>query len=198
VEGRRKIFDEQEVARWLVDNGKATLDGETDGQRVARTRKECASHFGVHLRTLADWLEEPSFPGRAGTRGRRDGYFPLDEIADWIEQRDAGRNGGPRVDLSEKRGRLLEIKISREGRKDQEEAGALAPIGDMVEIVQRLTHTAKRMLESVPEEAAKELPAKMPGDKKAAIVRRWRRRIEEIERAISEAIAGDQDLMEEA
>lgn len=197
VEGRRKLFDEDAVAQWLVDMNLATLDEDEPSPPVARTRKECAEHFGVHLRTVADWLEEESFPGRAGTRGRRDGYFPLDEIAEWIRQRDALRSGGPQIDLPDLRNELLAIRIERERRRNQEEEGSLAPIADMVELVQRLTNAAKRILESVPDEAAKELPADMSDKVKAAIVKRWRRKIGQIERVISEAIAGDMDETED-
>ena len=50
----------------------------------------------------------------------------------------------------------------------------------------------------MPDEAAKDLPAKIPEKTKAAIIRRWKRRIEEIERVISEAIAGDKDETDDA
>lgn len=196
-QGRKKLFDPAEVAQWLVDNERAVIQEEPRAQAVARTRQECAEHFGVHLRTLATWLEDETFPGRAGTRGRRDGYFPLDEILTWIRERDATRVGGPRLELDKRRGELMDIKIRRETRIERKEAGELAPIADMVELVQRLTNAAKQILESIPDEAAKDLPEDLGDDVKARIVRRWRKRISEVERVISEAIAGDSDSEDE-
>lgn len=200
AEGRRKVFEEEDVARWLLANNRAVLKEEEatkESPRVARTRKECAEHFHVHLRTVADWLEEPGFPGRAGTRGRRDGHFPLDEIAAWIETRDALRNGGPRLDTPGLRDEMLSIKIQRERHRLAEEEGRLARIEDMVELVERLTNTAKRLLESLPDEAAKDLPEDLPAHTKTAVIKRLRRRIFDIERVVSEAIAGDTDDTED-
>lgn len=199
ADGKRKLFDEEQVAEWLIENDRAIVEGNghdsgNGASRVARTRKGCADHFQVNVRTVSDWMDDETFPARAATPGQRNGYYPLDEIREWIQKRDATRPFGPQVDL---RDDLLAIRVERERRRNLQEAGELAPIEDMVELVQRLTNVAKRLLESLPDESAKDLPVSLPEETRAAIKRKWQQRIEEIERVISEAIAGDADEADE-
>lgn len=200
LEGRTKVFDDQAVARWLVETKRAVVEGQEDASKIARTRRECAEHFGVHLRTVADWLEDATFPGRSGNRGLRDGYFPLEEIAEWMATRGACRNGGPQNDGSELRDQLLAVKIRRESlRTDRdelglkEELGRLTSIESVVEVVTRQIHTAKTLLEALPDEAARSLPDSLDAQVRAAIIRRWRERVFEAERVLSEAAACDVD-----
>ena len=83
---RRKQFEPQEVRDWLLHAGIAStqpVEAAIDNQPIARNRHEVANHFGVSMRTVADWLTDPSFPGRSGKPGRRDGFFPLTDIAAW-------------------------------------------------------------------------------------------------------------------
>ena len=89
---RRKLFDGDEVAAWLVANGHA--ERSPPAPTVAVTREEAAQLLGVHLRTLAGWLRHGDFPGRAGDRGARNGYFPIEEIEAWR----ARTIGGPASD----------------------------------------------------------------------------------------------------
>lgn len=203
LDGRTKLFEDQAVARWLLETGRATVEGQEDQSKIARTRRECADHFGVHLRTVADWLEDPTFPGRSGTRGMRDGFFPLEAIAEWMAKRDACRNGGPQVEGSELRDQLLAAKIKRETVRTardelslEEEQGRLATIESMAELVTRQINTAKTLLEALPDEAAKALPETIDPAMRAAVILRWRERVYETERMISEAIAGDTDESE--
>lgn len=203
LEGRAKVFDDQAVAQWLVKTGRAVVEGQGEVGKIARTRRECADHFGVHLRTVADWLEDPTFPGRSGTRGLRDGYFPLTEIADWMAKRDALRNGGPQNDGSELRDQLLAARIRRETVRTardelslEEEQGRLTTIDAMLELVTRQINIAKTLLEALPDEAAKCLPETIDAAVRAAVVRRWRERIYEAERVLSETVAGDTDTEE--
>lgn len=204
LEGRTKVFDERAVARWLLETGRATVEGQEEAGKIARTRRECADHFGVHVRTVAEWLEDPTFPGRSGTRGMRDGEFPLAEIADWMAKRDALRNGGPQNDGSELRDQLLATRIERETVRTardrlslEEEQGRLTTIDAMVELVTRQIHIAKTLLEALPDEAAKCLPETLAAAVRADVVRRWRERIYEAERVLSETIAGDEDVTDD-
>jgi phage terminase Nu1 subunit (DNA packaging protein) len=204
VDGRTKVFDSQAVAQWLVKTGRAVVEGQEDASKIARTRRECADHFGVHLRTVADWLEDPTFPGKSGTRGLRDGYFPLEEIADWQAKRDALRAGGPQTDGCELRDQLLAVRIRRENVRTErdelsleEEQGRLTTIDAMMELVTRQINIAKTLLEALPDEAAKSMPETIDASVRAAVVRRWRDRIYEAERVLSETIAGDTDDTDE-
>jgi len=197
--GKRKEFDAHTVARWLLDTGRAipadSPDVDGPACAIARTRREVADHFGVNLRTVAEWIDDTTFPGRSGNRGRRDGYFPLDEIAEWIAVRDSLRRGGPRVDLSghDLRDEMLSLKIQRERRRLEQEEGELAPIADMIGLVARQISTAKQILDSLPEKAARALPESLPRKTRAAITERIRREIVAIEELLSEAMEGDTD-----
>jgi len=185
MDGRRKLFDERAVAKWLVETGKATIDdNETVSGPVARTRREVADYFGVNLRTVAEWCSDARFPGQPGNRGRRDGHFPLDAISEWIAARDALRRGGPRVETTghQLRDEMLEIKIQRERRRLEEDRGRLAPIDEMAARVARQINTAKQILDSLPEKAARALPDNLPRDTRTAVVKRIRREVIEVER----------------
>ena len=92
-------YDAEEVAAWLLAHGHAIRDAveeppessaepwseETDetGQ-ILQTRAEVAQFFSVNSHTVAVWLEDPSFPGKPGPRGKREGRFPVIPIARWL------------------------------------------------------------------------------------------------------------------
>lgn len=202
IDGRAKVFDDQAVARWLIETRRAVVEGQEDADKILRTRRECADHFGVHLRTVADWLEDPTVPGRSGTRGLRDGYFPLEEIAQWVAKREALR-GVAETAGSELRDQLLHatirqklVRIERDELGLKEELGRLTSIESVVELVTRQIHTAKTLLEALPDEAARSLPESLDPEVRAAVVRRWRERVFETERVLSETVAGDTDESE--
>ena len=56
-----------------------------------KTAAETAAYFGVHRRTVHDWCGDPSFPGRPGKPGMRNGHFPVAEIRQWLAARKARR-----------------------------------------------------------------------------------------------------------
>lgn len=190
-DGRRKMFDADEVARWLVDNGRATRKGaatvQPDDRYIARTRKECAAHFGVHLRTVADWLEDETFPGRAGTRGRRDGYFPLEEIEQWLMRRDADRANGPEV--ANTRDELYQLKLERGRYEFEQYKRNLISIEAVKSEVAKLIAIAKKILESMPFNAAAALPADLSPSVRDEIIRRWQAAVREVEQTLSETVA---------
>lgn len=190
LDGRVKVFEGGEVARWLVDTGraiKAVADGDNAVSKIARTRRECADHFGVHLRTVADWLEDSSFPGRSGTRGHRDGHFPLEEIDKWLRSRDAVRSGGP--DVANARDELYALRLERGRYEFEQYKQNLVTLDAVKSENEKLINTAKKILESMPEKAAAAIPEDMPADVRANLIERWRDCVYEIERTLSEAIA---------
>ncbi len=93
------VYDEDQLVRWCVENGKAEpVDTpqiqepevvrypSSDPQPIVCRRAELQQYFGVRLNTVAGWLREPDFPGRAGKAANhgRDGYFPIRDIAYWL------------------------------------------------------------------------------------------------------------------
>jgi hypothetical protein len=98
--GAKRQFDARKVAAWLKAQPKTERrkDGETAKTKppapqrsspeqspaiTAATIAEAAGHLKVAPRTLAGWLTDPSFPGKAGSPGKADGYFPIAEIQRW-------------------------------------------------------------------------------------------------------------------
>ena len=65
----------------------------------------------MHTRTVNEWLTDPSFPGRAGTRGKQDGHFPIDAIAEWLRLRERNED---EADGEESEGGQLNAEIKRE------------------------------------------------------------------------------------
>jgi len=88
---------------------------------------------------------------------------------------------------------MLEIKIQRERRRLEEDRGRLAPIDEMAALVARQINTAKQILDSLPEKAARALPDNLPRDTRTAVVKRIRREVIEVERLLSETMVGDTD-----
>lgn len=79
--------------------------------RALKTRGAAAKHFGVHSRTVAEWLTDPTFPGKAGTRGKQDGHFPIDAIGEWLRLRERNED---EADAEESEGGQLNSEIKRE------------------------------------------------------------------------------------
>ena len=78
--GDRYRFDLLAVVRWVRRRGIDLAPPE----RTVRTRREVAEYFHVAVSTVARWLTCSHFPGQAGSRGRRDGCFPIHEIHRWL------------------------------------------------------------------------------------------------------------------
>lgn len=80
-DARRKQFDPRAVKQWLIEHEFVEPDAH---EPILGTRVEASKYFGVAVRTVAEWLNDPTFPGRAGRPGRRDGYFPVWQIEAWL------------------------------------------------------------------------------------------------------------------
>lgn len=188
MDGRRKMFDEDAVVQWLLDTGRAEIKEDPPASRIARTRAECGQHFGVSVDSVAKWHHDPTFPGRPGNRGQRDGYYPLEEIEQWLAARPGGAGGADPLGL---RQQLLAVRLRREQRQDAVEAGEVASLDAIVSSLTRQIHTAKKVLESLPDRAARELPADLPAAVRSAVICRWRDGVYEAEQILSEVLADE-------
>ena len=108
-------FDRESAIQWLLDNQKIA---KLEVERILLTRDEVAREFKVHLRTVASWLKEADFPGRAGDRGKPSGYFPVNAIRNWLADR------GPEYEDSEinrkiKAERFRKIKLENDRQAGQ-------------------------------------------------------------------------------
>jgi len=75
ISRKPRRFDEASVHKWLLETGK--LEPEPIPEQIATTRAELALLLNVNTRTVAEWLNDPDFPGHAGQPGRANGYFPV-------------------------------------------------------------------------------------------------------------------------
>lgn len=196
VEKRKKIFDPHQVRAWLIEQGLATIDApapSASDQRIARTRGEVARELGVSVRTVAEWLLDPSFPGKPGPPGRRDGHFPLEAIADWWAKKQGSAPLGGALAGESPRERLLRL------RADQEEIELAKLRGDVVQVIEverllrRTIATAKSILAPLSDELLQDLPAGIGDDVREQLRERSRRRLEEAFTAIADSLAGDDD-----
>jgi len=147
----RRRFEPTEVRDWLVENGKvAALPG-----KVLQKRSEVAQHFGVSVRTVADWLLVESFPGKVGAPGRGDGYFPVDEIATWwSSQSDSAR--APVSD--EYRSQLNRIRAEMAQLKLDQLRGKLVEVEAVERLLASSTSATRAILDALPDQVLAELP----------------------------------------
>lgn len=160
---KKKLFDEHAVAQWLVDHGKVrtTRQPATISQGpTCTTREEAARELGIAPRTLATWCTMDGFPGRPGSRGRREGHYPIAEIKEWHAQtfpestwsavptnpfrqrRENAQAEMAEMDLAERKGELIRLEdVIRFYTRQMAQAKAI--LDDMPDIVLSILPTTK-------------------------------------------------------
>lgn len=194
------VLEAAAVRAWLIQSGKASIqESGIAAARVARTRHEVAHHFGVSQRTVADWLTDPSFPGRAGSPGRQDGYFPLEEIAKWWATRsDKGlEKAGEGAPGANARERLNEIKAEREAIKLAQDRQQVIDAEETERFLVRTIHAAKSVLEQLADRLDSRLPGEVSLELRAAIREVTQQTVEQACQQIAELVEGDQDPAED-
>lgn len=196
--GKQKLFDPDAVAAWLIEHGKATRDEPPPApsgsdQRIAVTRGEAAQALGVSLRTLADWLLDPSFPGRAGPPGRRDGYFPLEEIADWWAKKNAAVAGPGAVGGESPRERLVRLRADQEEIELAKARGQVLPVVEIERLLRRTIATTKAVLSPLADELLVDLPVGVPAEAREQLRQRVSARLNEAFANIAKVLSGDEE-----
>lgn len=185
-EGRRQTFDPAGVAAWLEAKGKAE-SGKPKADVIATTRNEAARALGVSLRTLAEWLTDPTFPGKPGSPGRQDGYFPLAEIASWRQARFGG-DGRGQADggkLAELRERRLQLEIDERQVTVEKMLGSILDAQDMSSFLERHINVAKTALDQLADKIETRLPSSLDQKIRAKV----RKTVEEVVTEACNAIA---------
>jgi phage terminase Nu1 subunit (DNA packaging protein) len=159
--GAKERFDPEAVERWLIENDQAKpASAPAPTGRVCTTRAAAAAELGVDIRTLAEWLNDPTFPGKAGSPGRSDGHFPLDEIRTWRSAKFENAPGG-----NDELGRLrilqLQTKVEREQLELARELGRIVDVEDVRNLLEAGVATAKSILDQLPEQVLANLPGKL-------------------------------------
>lgn len=191
--GKSQRFDAEKVLTWLLDKGFAQKDsaaGIPSGP-ICTTRAEAARALGVDIRTLAEWLNDPSFPGKAGSPGRSDGNFPIGEIQTWRAAKFANATGG-NEELTKLRVEQLQTKVEREKLELSRELGTIIDAEDVRNLIEASINTAKSILDQLPEQILANLPGKLPKELKRQIRDLCTRKVHEAYEAL-EGMSTDED-----
>jgi len=103
--GPRQKFDTGKITDWLLATGRAS------DSRIVTNISDVANHFGVSARTVSTWIVRDGFPGRSGTPGRQDGYFPLEEIDVWRKRELVSTAQASEINDDLKRERLWKLQL---------------------------------------------------------------------------------------
>jgi phage terminase Nu1 subunit (DNA packaging protein) len=199
AEGRAKRFDPAAVAAWLQTHGKAVRDAPPPtgaGERICRTRGEAARLLGVSLRVFADWQLDPTFPGKSGPPGRREGYFPVERIADWWAARQ-GAAGSAGLAGESPRERLLRIRGDQEQIELDKARGDVVAVVAVERLLRRTIATTRAVLAPLADELLQDLPADLPAEIRDQLRRRAVRRLEDAFANIANLLAEEDDEPEE-
>lgn len=189
-DGRRLQFDAAAVALWLACHEQANLARRVAPGECAATREEAAELLGVAARTLAGWLTRDDFPGVAGPPGKREGYFPIDQIAAWREE----TFGRPADEEGPSPHRRYQLALARSAELALEkELGHLVDAEEVARFSERVVSSAKSILEPLPDQIAAALPAKTRRQTKAAVRERAAEIVEAALETLAELTRGDDD-----
>jgi len=197
--GRKRRFDPGAVAAWLQQTGRA--QPAPLPSQIATTKAEAAVLCGVSLRVMGDWLCDPTFPGKAGSPGRQDGYFPIAEIRAW---RSATRGGDHRSDaaateqIAAARLRRLVLEAERDHFELERDIGNILDFEETARLQERSIATAQTQLDQIVERALARLPGKTPRRIRRIVRQSIQEGIRAACDALAEAIAGDRDEAEDA
>lgn len=170
--GKQRKFDPAAVAEWIKEKGKSKAEqAKPQADVIATTREEAARALNVSVRTFADWMKETGFPGKPGSPGRQDGYFPLAEISEWRKARFGGdgRSGESGGKLAELRERKLQLEIDQLQIEFEKACGTILDAEDMAGFLERHVGVAKTVLEQLADKIDTRLPAKLEPKTRAII-----------------------------
>lgn len=196
--GRKRRFDAAAVAAWLRQTGRAKPAAAEVPSQVVTTRAEAARILGVSLRTLAEWMTAPTFPGTAGSPGRQDGYFPIAEIRAWRAAAIAPTGGTP-SDAEMLLARRLKVQIDNDRAQValEKELKTIADAGEVAQFIQRQIATAKALLGEMPDKVESRIPAKLDAKTRQVIRKAIEEVLAETLNALAELAAGDTDEKED-
>lgn len=193
--GRNRTYDLAVVATWLQKTGRAVLEGPAPiASQVAATREEAARILQISPRQLSEWLTDPSFPGKAGSPGRRDGYFPIDQIEAWRASRFGGDGrAAANGRTAELRARRLEQDIDEAQIEIEKLLGTILDAEETALLAERQIATTKAILEEMPDRIESSLGRGVAAKERRRIRKVVQQSVAMALAAIAEAAAGDKD-----
>lgn len=193
-EGRRQTFDVASVAAWLAACGEIDAATAVYPGQVATTRDAAAQALGVDTRTLASWMKLEGFPGRAGKPGKRDGWFPIEAIETW---REATIQPKPAEEGNAGHKLYWNFKGIEKQLDVEERRGTILNAHEVERFLLRVIHTAKAVLEPLPDKVVALLPAKSTPQVKAEMRKRVAADLRQAFDVLAELISGDEDETED-
>jgi DNA-binding transcriptional MerR regulator len=189
AEGGGRLFDRATVDRWLIEHGYAEVEGPGAGQcgggQVVQTLHDLAQALDMKgkdpIRQISRWILEPGFPGRSGSAGRRDGYFPVDQIRLWLAARNGGGNSH-NEELAELKIERERLRLEREIRDEMLAAGRLADVDEVAQHNARCVANAKAVLEPMADAVVGILPTRAPSAKQ------WTRVLRQVHGAVQQLL----------
>lgn len=163
ISRKPRRFNEAAVHKWLLETGK--LEPEPIPEQIATTRAELALLLNVNTRTVAEWLNDPDFPGHAGQPGRANGYFPVDKIRAWMAARPQYEDESSELNSALKRERLEKLRL-----ENAETAGRLIDREAVGNWVARKAALATQALATLEPVVMGAMPADMDQRVKAQLV----------------------------
>lgn len=188
-------LDPHVVRNWLIDNGKVRLSESagagSESPTIFRTRSELANYLGISVRTIAEWLTDPSFPGKSGSPGRRDGYFPLETIEAWWA---AKQGATPDVASGESpRDRLTRIRADQAALDLAEQQGKLIDVHEVQRFLTRTIAATRAVLDALPDRVEAVLPTELDAEAKSRVRDSARSILDDAYAMLSELASGDAD-----
>jgi hypothetical protein len=195
--GKNRRFDPAAVRAWLDEHKLAREEGRAPDQ-VATTVAEAARILEVSPRCFANWLTDPSFPGKPGTPGRGDSYFPIGAIRGWLAAMRGGRHTQADDELLTARRLKVHIDNDRAQVALEKELRSLADAGEVARLIERQVETAKALLGECADKVESRLPAGIDAELRERIRQAINEVIAETQNAIAEIRAGDTDETDDA
>jgi len=204
---RDRTFDLDAVETWLIANGHAVLDDAATSdhpvvsdqpQKIARTRAELARELGLGIdgeRTVSKWLKLPGFPGKSGTPGKEDGYFPVEEIREFLAVYGGRRGASFDDEISRDKRILLGLEIRKAQLDARKELGEILEFAEVARFYEQCVTNCKAVLGQIPDDLLAVMPAELPELVRSQVHRQVQRRIDEALIEIAQLLEGDTDPM---
>lgn len=154
AESKPRRFDESAVVQWLEETGR--VEPQPEPEQIVTTRAELANLLNVNIRTVAEWLNDPDFPGHAGQPGRANGYFPVNKIREWMAGRPQYEDQANELNSALKRERLEKLRL-----ENAETAGRLIDRAAVEGWVARKAALARQKLATLEPIVMQSLPTEI-------------------------------------
>lgn len=195
--GTKRRFDIDAVDAWLLENGMAEVAELAPGETIATTRAEAARLLGLNAidgeRIISRWAKQPGFPGKSGTPGKQDGYYPIEKIAEWRKS-SGGRSGSiGDEDLVVAKRRLALLEIEEQELAAKERLGQLLDYRDVSTFFESQVVNAKAVFSQAPDRVLSRLPAEIPDAVRSEVYRDIQQLVEDLFTEMAQLLEGDTD-----